>query len=55
MKESQEIISNDRKPRGMVSVPPPPAKASDKEKAQQKEGEKKSKSGRLSHAAGQRK
>ena len=55
MKENQETISNDRKPQGMASAPPP-AKRTEGENAQQKGGEKKKpKSDRLSHAAGQRK
>jgi hypothetical protein len=55
MKENQERISNDRKPQGMASVPPP-AKESDVDDTQHKGGEKKKpKSDRLSRAAGQRK
>ncbi len=53
MKENHEIISNDRKPQGMASVPPR-AKRPEAENTQHKGGEKKkAKSDRLSRAAGQ--
>jgi hypothetical protein len=53
MKENQETISNDRKPQGMASVPPP-AKGSKVEETQHKGGEKKKpKSNGLSRGAGQ--
>jgi hypothetical protein len=56
MKENRETTSPDRKPQGEASVSPSTAKASDRENAQHKEGEKKKpKAGRLSHAAGRRK
>ena len=56
MKENEELESHNQKPQGTATVSSPQAKASNKENAQQKGGEKrKPKSDRLSRAAGQRK